>query len=123
MEIMLKTCTIPPGKRQVNGYLEEKIILDLNTEIISRLRRVGLLKGVKRVFGSNIIETERPLSLRGIIPITDLLAFISGIIKMPKNNLKLTSFKISIRELIIVITAMVSWHTAEITTIMVRNLG
>ena len=123
MEIMLKTCTIPAGKRQVIGYLEEKIILDLNTETISRLRRVGLLKDVKRVFGSNIIETERPLSLRGIIPITDLLASISGIIKMPKNNLKLTSFKISIRELIIVITAMVSWHTAEITTIMVRNLG
>ena len=89
---MLKTCTIPAGKRQVNGYLEEKIILDLNTETISRLRRVGLLKGVKRVFGSNIIETERPLSLRGIIPITDLLAFISGIIKMPKNNLFLKSF-------------------------------
>ena len=123
MEIMLKTCTIPAGKKTGKWIFRGKDHPRSKYGDNIKVEEGRFVKGRKEGIWIKYYRDGKTTKLKGIIPITDLLASISGIIKMPKNNLKLTSFKISIRELIIVITAMVSWHTAEITTIMVRNLG
>ena len=108
-------------KKQVNGFLKEKITLCQDMQRIIRLRKAILSREERKGFGLNTTKMEGPLGLKDIILITGPQDFTFVIIKMPKNLKKQISSRTNTREFTTGITVMASWHIPEIIITRVKN--